>query len=181
MVFRKWVEDSESWRFVERIEAKQSITNVCLFFNVHCSVISQLWIQFQTSWIVVRRLVASHPRVTTSAEDRYIDTIAKRNRRSTFIRLASMVAATIRKTVSATTIRWRLHMNCLHVQEPQICVPLFVQSEGARLKWYCFLSFRFHNKLSWTTSVINCMRHFKYATPVQHNLYFMQKEKKIDL
>ncbi|GBN72582.1 hypothetical protein AVEN_36487-1 [Araneus ventricosus] len=72
---------------------------------------------------------------TTPAEDRYIAVVAKRNRRSTSTRVASMVAAAIGKTISATTVRRRLHMNGLYARVPRVCVPLSVQSRRARLKW----------------------------------------------
>ncbi|GFX01633.1 transposable element Tcb1 transposase [Trichonephila clavipes] len=122
------MEDSEHWRAVGRIEAGQSITDVALFFGVHHSVISRLWKQFQTTQTVVRRLVGGHPRVTTPAEDRYIAILAKRN-------LRAMVTASIGKAISEATVCRRLHMNGLYARVPRVCVPLFVQSRGARLKW----------------------------------------------
>ncbi|GBM84008.1 hypothetical protein AVEN_110138-1 [Araneus ventricosus] len=129
------MEDSERWRAVGRIEAGQSITDVALFFGARHSVISRLWKQFQTSQTVVRIPVAGRPRVTTPAEDRYIVVASKRNQRSTFTRVTSMVAAAIHKTVSANTVRRRLHMNGLYARVPRDCVPLSVHSRGARLKW----------------------------------------------
>ncbi|GBL80411.1 Transposable element Tcb1 transposase [Araneus ventricosus] len=46
-----------------------------------------------------------------------------------------MVAAAIGKAISATTVHRRLHMNGLYARLPRVCVPLSVQSRGARLKW----------------------------------------------
>ncbi|GFW84149.1 transposable element Tcb2 transposase [Trichonephila clavipes] len=135
MTSRKRMEDSECRRSVGRIEAGQSITDVALFFGVHHSVISRLWKQFQTTQTVVRRPVGGCPRVTTPAEDRYIATVAKRNRRATFTRVTSMVTASIGKAISAATVRRRLHMNRLYARVPRVCVPLSVQSRGERLKW----------------------------------------------
>ncbi|GFV46988.1 transposable element Tcb1 transposase [Trichonephila clavipes] len=105
------MEASECWRVAGCIEAGQSITDVALFFGVHHSVISRLRKQFQTTQAVVRRPVGSRPKVTTSAEDRYIDNVAKRNRRATSTRVTSMFTASI------------------------VWVPLSVQSRGAHLKW----------------------------------------------
>ncbi|GFS93084.1 HTH_Tnp_Tc3_2 domain-containing protein [Trichonephila clavipes] len=136
MTSRKRMEDSECWRAAGRIEAGQFITDVALFFGVHHSEISRLWKQFQTTQIVVRRLVGGHPRVTTPAEDRYIAIIAKRNRRVTSPRVTSMVTASIGKAMSAATVRRRLHVNGLNDRVPRVCVPLSVQSRGATLKWY---------------------------------------------
>ncbi|GFU15933.1 transposable element Tcb2 transposase [Trichonephila clavipes] len=129
------MEDFERWRAVGRIEAGQSITDVALFFGVHHSVISRLWKQFQTTQTVVRRPVGGHPRVTTPAEDRYIAIIAKWNRRATTTRVTSIVTASIGKAISTATVRRRLYMNGLYARVPRVCVPLSVQSRGARLKW----------------------------------------------
>ncbi|GFS52823.1 transposable element Tcb2 transposase [Trichonephila clavipes] len=135
MTSRKGMEDSERWHAVGRIEAGQSITDVALFFGVHHSVISRLWKQFQTPQSVVRRPVGGRLRVTTPAEDRYIAIIAKWRRRGTSTRVTSMVTASIGKAISTATVRRRLHMNGLYTRVPQVCVPLSVQSRGARLKW----------------------------------------------
>ncbi|GFW79926.1 uncharacterized protein TNCV_3899271 [Trichonephila clavipes] len=86
------MEDSERWRVVGRIEAGQSITDVALLFSVHYSVISRLWKQFQTTQTFDG---GGLQRVTASAEDRYIDIVAKWNRRATSTRVTSMVTAYI--------------------------------------------------------------------------------------
>ncbi|GFX38597.1 HTH_Tnp_Tc3_2 domain-containing protein [Trichonephila clavipes] len=46
-----------------------------------------------------------------------------------------MVTVSIGKAISAATVRRRLHMNGLYARVPRVCVPLSVQSRGARLKW----------------------------------------------
>ncbi|GFU96420.1 transposable element Tcb1 transposase [Trichonephila clavipes] len=135
MTPRKRMEDSERWRAVGRIEAGQSITDVALFFGVHHSVVSRLWKQFQPIQTVIRRPVGGRPKVTTPVEDRYIAIVVKRDRRATSSRVTSMVTASIGKAISAATVRRRLHMNVLYARVPQVCVPLSVQSSGARLKW----------------------------------------------
>ncbi|GFW93909.1 HTH_Tnp_Tc3_2 domain-containing protein [Trichonephila clavipes] len=90
--------------------------------------------QFQTSQTVVRRPVGGRPRVTTPAEDRYISIVAKRNRTATSTRVTSVVTASIGKAISAATVRRILHMNGLNARVPRVCVPLAVQSRGARLR-----------------------------------------------
>ncbi|GFV27315.1 HTH_Tnp_Tc3_2 domain-containing protein [Trichonephila clavipes] len=70
------MEDSERWRAVGHIEVEQPITDVAFFFGVHHSVISRSWKQFQTTQTVVRRPAGGSPRVTTSAEDPCIATVA---------------------------------------------------------------------------------------------------------
>ncbi|GFV12050.1 transposable element Tc1 transposase [Trichonephila clavipes] len=61
---------------------------------------------------------------------------AKRNHRVTSTRVTSMVTASIGKAISAATVRRRLHINGLYARVPRVCVPLSIQSKGARLKWY---------------------------------------------
>ncbi|GFW77574.1 transposable element Tcb2 transposase [Trichonephila clavipes] len=134
MTSRKRMEDSERWRAVGHIE-EQSITDVALFFDVHHSIIPRLWKQFQTTQTVLRRSVGGLPRVTASAEDRYIAIVAKRNRRATSKRVTSMVTASIGKAISAATVCRRLNMNGLYARVPRVWVPLSVQSREARLKW----------------------------------------------
>ncbi|GFX13875.1 transposable element Tcb1 transposase [Trichonephila clavipes] len=68
-------------------------------------------------------------------EDPYIAIVAKRNHRATSTRGTSMVTASIGKAISVSTVRRRLHMNGLYARVPQVCVPLSIQSRGARLKW----------------------------------------------
>ncbi|GFU88183.1 HTH_Tnp_Tc3_2 domain-containing protein [Trichonephila clavipes] len=115
---------------------RQSITDVALLFDVHHSVISRLWKQFQTTQTVVRRPVGCIGQgLQPPVEDRCIAIAAKRNRRPTSTRVTSMVTASIAKTISAATVRRRLHMNGLYARVPRVCVPLSVQSRGARLKW----------------------------------------------
>ncbi|GFT26600.1 transposable element Tcb2 transposase [Trichonephila clavipes] len=135
MTSRKRMEDSERWRAVGRTEAGQSITDVALFFVVHHSVISRLWKKFQTTQTVLRSPVRGRPRVTAPAEDRYIAIVAKRNCRVTSTLVTFMVTASVCKAISAATVRRRLHMNGLYARVPRVCVPLSVQSRGARLKW----------------------------------------------
>ncbi|GFU66998.1 hypothetical protein TNCV_655371, partial [Trichonephila clavipes] len=50
----------------------------------------------------------------------------KRNRRVTSTRVTSMITASIGKTISAATVRQRLHLNGLYARVPRICVPLSV-------------------------------------------------------
>ncbi|GFW95485.1 HTH_Tnp_Tc3_2 domain-containing protein [Trichonephila clavipes] len=113
----------------------QDVTDVVLFLGVHHSVISRLCKQFQTTQTVVRRPVGGRPRVTTPAEDLHIAIVAKRNRRATSTRMTSMVTTSIGKAISAATVPRRLYMNGLYARVPRVCVPLSVQSRGARLKW----------------------------------------------
>ncbi|GFW67413.1 uncharacterized protein TNCV_3390841 [Trichonephila clavipes] len=62
--------------------------------------------------------------------DRYIAIVAKRNRRVTSTCVTSMVTASIGKTISAATVRRRLHMSGLYARVPRVCVRLSVQLRG---------------------------------------------------
>ncbi|GFX46252.1 HTH_Tnp_Tc3_2 domain-containing protein [Trichonephila clavipes] len=75
------------------------------------------------------------PKGYNPRENRCIAIVAKQNRRATSTRVTSMVTASIGKAISAATVRRRLYMNGLYTRVPRVCVPLSVQSRGARLKW----------------------------------------------
>ncbi|GFU49484.1 transposable element Tcb1 transposase [Trichonephila clavipes] len=129
------MENSERWRAVGRIEAGRVDHRCCSFLrrSSFCNFTFMEIIPNYTDSCPMS--VGGHPRVTTPAEDRYIAIVAKRNCRATSTRVTSMVTASIGKAISAATIRRRLHMNGLYARVPRVCVPLSVQSRGARLKW----------------------------------------------
>ncbi|GFV16736.1 HTH_Tnp_Tc3_2 domain-containing protein [Trichonephila clavipes] len=135
MTSRKQMEDSERWRSMGRIEAGQPITDVALFFSVHHSVISSSWKQFQNHTDACPKSRSWSPK-GYNPHERSIAIIANRNRRSTSTRVTSMVSASIGKAISPATLRRKLDMSGLYARVPQICVPLSVQSKGARLKWW---------------------------------------------
>ena len=134
---RRWMEVFERCPALRRIEIGQFITDVAFFFSVHYSINLRLWKQFYTSQTVVRRPVACRLRVMTSAEDLYIAVVPKRNRISTSTRVTSTIAATIDKTMSATTVSRSLRMNSRCSQAPRVWVSLSVQSRKSRSYWGC--------------------------------------------
>ena len=79
----------------------------------------------------VQSLIACLSSFSIPSENRYIAATNKQYRRSSSTRLTSMVSTAIGKTVSAITVRVRLHIVGLYVRVPQIWVPLFGQSTGA--------------------------------------------------
>ncbi|GFX89063.1 HTH_Tnp_Tc3_2 domain-containing protein [Trichonephila clavipes] len=62
-----------------------------------------------------------------TSRDKYINVVAKRNRRSTSSRRAPIVEAAIDKTISATTVHRRVHLNHLCPRVPRARVPLSIQ------------------------------------------------------
>lgn len=115
---RRLMDDSERWRDVGCIKAGQSITDVVLFHGVHHSVITRLYKQFLTSQTFFRRPLACKsydpfPLPPLPPNDHHIVIVVKWNRRATFTRVITVVPASIGKTISASTVRKRLHMNGL--------------------------------------------------------------------
>lgn len=88
-----------------RIDASQPVTYVSLFFGLQYSIISKLWKQFLSSLEVVQRFAAGRP----------------------------MDAAFIGETISATTVRRRLHLNGMYTQVLLVCFSLPVQSGCAEI------------------------------------------------
>ena len=132
---RSRLEDSKRWRAVGRLEAGQTITEVARFFDVHHSVISRLWRQFQTTETVIRRPVPGRPRVTTPIDDRYIGLLARRQRRATAPSLRSDLIASTGRQISVSTVVRRLHKTGLYARRPAVCVPLTARHRQARLEW----------------------------------------------
>ena len=95
---------------------------------------------------VVRRLF-SCPTVTTLAKYRYIAVVVNWNRRSTSKRVTSMVAIAVSsgKTISTSSVRWRIYMDGLYFRVPRVCALSSVQSRGKWLKWH-------HQGVNWTLS-----------------------------
>ena len=135
MTSRKQIEDSDRWRAVGCIEARQLIIDIALFFGIHHLVILRLWKQYQTTQTVIQRPVAGHPRVTTPTKNRYFAILAQRSCRATSTFMTSMVTASIGKAISAATVCRRLYMSELYARVPRVCVFPSVQSREARLKW----------------------------------------------
>lgn len=115
---RRWMEDSESWRAVERLKEGQSIPDVALFFGIHHSVISRLWRQSLTSHCPLICGLSSN---SYDAADYWnMAIVAKQNRRTTCTNVTSIVASPISKTIYLTTVRQRLNMSVLYPWVPKV-------------------------------------------------------------
>lgn len=130
MAFRRLMEYSEFRCAVGRIKTKESITYIVVSSGDHHSVIFKLWKQ-----ILIRRTGLSSKDYKL-ADNRCINFVANKNQKVTSTRVASMVAISICKTTSVTTVHWRPHMNGLYILVPQVCVHLSVQNRRAQFK-YC--------------------------------------------
>ncbi|GFW50926.1 transposable element Tcb1 transposase [Trichonephila clavipes] len=133
MTSRKQIKDSERWRAVGRIEAGQSITDVALFFGVHHSVISRLWIQFQTTQTVVRKPVGGHRRIPhRPASFKRGSVTAVRYRDEVLEPIVRLYAAAVGPTFVLINDNTRPHRADI--------VDDYLESEGiARIPWPAYL------------------------------------------
>ena len=74
---------------------------------------------------------------TSPAEDIYISVVVNWSWRSISAGVATKIAVSIGKTMYATTVWRRLHMNGLYVRLPCVEFPLSVQFRGTWLHWCC--------------------------------------------
>ncbi|GBN39768.1 hypothetical protein AVEN_4417-1 [Araneus ventricosus] len=74
-------------------------------FNVSRSVVQRVWDQYQSEDSVSRRHVSGRPRVTTSAEDRFLALSARRRRGTIVPQLFADHSVASGRRISATTVR----------------------------------------------------------------------------
>ena len=80
---RRHLTEIETVQAVEQLEEGHTQREVARRFGVSCSVISRLWTRFQTTHWYTRRPGQGRSRCTTARLDRYLRTLALRNRQST--------------------------------------------------------------------------------------------------
>ncbi|GFV09673.1 transposable element Tc3 transposase [Trichonephila clavipes] len=68
-------------RIIGKLEEGRSVTSVAAEFGIAHSIVSRLWRQFQTTGTAIRGFSSGRPRGTTPADDRYIVSQTRRNRR----------------------------------------------------------------------------------------------------
>ena len=127
--------DSLRWRVIGWMEMGLSQADAARRLNVSRSVVQRLWDQFQSDNSVSRRPVPGRPRVTTPAQDRFLSLSARRRRNTTVPQLIADHCAATGTTISATTVRRRLHNQGLYARRPFVCVPLNRRHRSARLRW----------------------------------------------
>lgn len=103
--------------------------------NVSQSVISRLWSRHRATGSVQDRPRSGRPRATTQAQDRFIRTIALRNRLVTANQIRSQLQRDTGLVVSGQTIRNRLHRFHLHARRPRVIPCLRDRHIRARLQW----------------------------------------------
>ena len=135
MSLRRHLTDCEKWRAIGRMEAGQTLTQVCKDLKVAKSVMSRIWKRFKDTGDVCRKPGQGRKRATTDSQDRYLATIAKRNRHLTSAQIAREFAAATGTRLSRHTVSDRLHKRGLYARKPMICVPLTRAAKCARLQW----------------------------------------------
>ncbi|GFV32925.1 transposable element Tc3 transposase [Trichonephila clavipes] len=88
-------------RIIGKLEEVHSVTSVAAEFGIAHSIVSRLWIQFQTTGTAIRGLSSGRPRGTIPAEDRYIFLQVRRNRQQ-------IVGEIARHTTQAPDDRYRV-------------------------------------------------------------------------
>ncbi|GFX51392.1 transposable element Tcb2 transposase [Trichonephila clavipes] len=111
-------------RIIGNLEEGSSVTSVAAEFGIAHSIVSRLWIQFQTIGTAIRGFSSGRPRGTTPADDRYIVLQARRNRRQTAGEIARHTTQATGRPISRFTVERRLHGGGLFARRPVRCVPL---------------------------------------------------------
>lgn len=111
---------NEGLRALGMLQVGTTQTVVARTMNVSQSVISRLWSRYRATHSVNDRRRSGRPRATTHAQDRFIRTLALRNRVITANQIRARLQADTGVRVSAQTIRNRLHRGHLHARRPRV-------------------------------------------------------------
>lgn len=135
MSSRRHLTDFEKGLAIGRMEAGQTLTTACEHLKIAKSVMSRIYKRYKKTGNVRRQPGQGRKRATTDSQDRYLATIAKRNRHLTSVQIAKEFAAATGIRLSRFTVSDRLHKRGLYARKPKICVPLTGAAKCARLKW----------------------------------------------
>ncbi|GFV61994.1 uncharacterized protein TNCV_4107971 [Trichonephila clavipes] len=114
----------------EKLEEARSVTSVAAEFGIAHIIVSRLWRQFQTTGTAIRGFSSGRPRGTTPADDRYIVSQARRNRRQTAGEIARHTTQATGRPISRFTVARRLHGGGLFARRP-VCTFNACPSEKA--------------------------------------------------
>ena len=130
---RRHLTDCEKWRAIGRMEAGQTLTQVCKDLKVAKSSCQESGNALKTLVMYAENQVKVG-NVPQQTQDRYLATIAKRNRHLTSAQIAREFAAATGTRLSRHTVSDRLHKRGLYTRKPMICVPLTRAAKCARLQ-----------------------------------------------
>ncbi|GBN48829.1 Transposable element Tc1 transposase [Araneus ventricosus] len=118
------LDDGMRWRIAGRLEAGQSQVQICREFDLTSSVVCNLRKQFRDTVSIERKPGQGRPRATTATEDRYLSSIARRNKGATACQLSRDLYAATGTRVSRVTVSKRLHETALFARRPAVYVLL---------------------------------------------------------
>ena len=132
---RRHLTPLEVAQIVGMVQGGQTQSAVANHFNVHRSVISRAMTRYRQTGLMTERPRTGRPTVTTPREDRYLATLARRNRFSTARSLQNDLQRVAGNRVSTQTVRNRLHAEGLRSRRPAQRIPLPPHHRQQRLIW----------------------------------------------
>lgn len=130
---RRHLDQYEVARAVQQLEDGARIRVVANRLGVSPSVVSRLWTRYQETGQYSRRPGQGRSRMTTPRQDRYLVTLARRNRRSTARSLEIDFHRGTGVHLSNQTVRNRLHADGMRARRPATGPILTVAHRTARL------------------------------------------------
>ncbi|GFW00435.1 transposable element Tcb2 transposase [Trichonephila clavipes] len=118
-----------------RLEGGQTQAEVAQAIGVSQSWISRIWNPFFETGSAGRRPGQHRRRATTPNEDRYLVLTARRHRNMNATLLQQNLHSATGTTVSAQTVRNRLHGVGLYARRPMVCVRLTSRHHRFRREW----------------------------------------------
>lgn len=130
---RHHLSGQEAAQAVGMLQAGQVQRAVAGHFNVSQSVISRLWNRFLATGNVAERPRSGRPRSTSARQDRYLATMARRQRFESAVSLNNDFRLATGVQVTPQTVRNRLHSANLHAYRPVVRPVLTRRHRMARL------------------------------------------------
>lgn len=132
---RRHLPKPEVDRAVGLLQAGCSQRRVATELGVSQSVVGRLWHRYLETGSSARRPQSGRPRATTERQDRSLVLMAKRRRFDSATTLNRDFRETSNTTISAQTVRNRLHAADLHARRPVVRPPLTVRHRRDRLQF----------------------------------------------
>ena len=132
---RRHLQANERNQAIGMLEAGDTQRHVAILFGVSQSVISRLWTRFHGTGTVNERRRSGRPLVTSQRQDRYIVTLARRQRFQPAPRLTHEFNVATGLNITPQTLRNRLHDSNLRAYRPAVRPRLLPRHRQARLEF----------------------------------------------